>query len=85
MGGARKPETAEIQVLIVEDSNVDLEITRRQLRSTQGLERYTITHADCVDRALVLIEQNHFDVALVDQNLGFENGFGFLEGVGGWS
>ncbi|TWX69820.1 EAL domain-containing protein [Colwellia demingiae] len=56
-----------INVLIVDDDSVDREMIRRLL--SKSTHQYSIMEAGTVDDALILYDQHHFDVILLDYRM----------------
>ena len=66
-----------LQTLLVEDDPVQVMLVELELHQHLGTE-IELTHVDSLADALALLTERHFDVALVDLNLGDSRGPGIL-------
>ncbi|WP_101757397.1 GGDEF domain-containing response regulator [Oceanicoccus sp. KOV_DT_Chl] len=78
--GIRATLHAHLRVLIIDDNEQDIEILKRYLLRVDYTQ-YTVDHAISLERAEELILMHDYDVALLDYNMGNQQGlalFGML-------
>ncbi len=61
----RTPDTGLKEILLVEDNPDDAYLLKDALESARRLT-YNITHVDCLSKAIKLIQEKKFHVALLD-------------------
>lgn len=66
------------KILLVEDNPGDARLTRALLSEVEGA-RFDFTHVECLGSALEAVEQQSFDVVLLDLSLPDEHGLATVE------
>jgi len=61
-------DNMKLDILLVEDSKVTVRIVSMILKKSKDMQ-YNLTHADSIDAALSLLNENEYDVILLDLNL----------------
>lgn len=80
--GSQKPDGGAIRVIHIDDDRLDHLLIRKCLRDLDP-QSYDVTHVESVDDARRLLAAEHFDVGLVDHQLGAETGIGLIAELGG--
>jgi len=70
----------EIRILCVEDTEDDFEIISRTLEKTLK-EKYLLEWASTAKKGLTLLENNEFDIMLLDYNLPDMNGIEMMKAM----